>query len=248
MMGSAMFLLTSAPAFVNHVCVAKRWLPGACAAVWLLACSDAAAPRADGATTEPSTPGVAMNADTPSEDTSEPTGTPSEPGSTVPPADTNAGSEAGELPTLDPAAAGGAGAAPEGMGVGGAGIAAGGAGMAAGGADPGAGGAGTAAGGTGNPGNQTVPDPDPGNLLGTATRPQLAGSAAPQFDVLEYLSSAGNLTTGLVRDNWDPTAGIGDVASFNADFRVAASGGTHTSVQAAVTAAVSAGGTARRFI
>jgi pectinesterase len=84
--------------------------------------------------------------------------------------------------------------------------------------------------------------------LGTATRPQLAAAAAPQFDVLEYLASAGDLTAGLVRDNWDPTAGVGDVATFRADFRVAATGGTHTTVQAAVTAAVAAGGTARRFI
>jgi pectinesterase len=101
-----------------------------------------------------------------------------------------------------------------------------------------------AAGGEGNPGAT----PGPGALLGTATRPQLAATAAPQYDVLAYLASAGNLTSGLVRDNWDPTAGVGDVATFAADFRVAATGGTHTSVQAAVTAAVMAGGTARRFI
>ena len=85
-------------------------------------------------------------------------------------------------------------------------------------------------------------------MLGTATRPQLGAAAAAQFDVLEYLASAGDLTTGLVRDDWDPTAGVGDVATFRADFRVAAAGGTHTTVQAAVSAAVAAGGTARRFI
>lgn len=133
----------------------------------------------------------------------------------------NAGSEGGAVTTLDPAASGAAG-------------------VAAGGA----GGAGGAV--AGDPAQPA--QPDPGTLLGTPTRPQLAASAAPQFDVLEYLASAGNLTTGLVRDNWDPTAGVGDVASFSADFRVAAAGGTHTSVQAAVTAAVSAGGTERRFI
>ncbi|MEO8178647.1 MAG: pectinesterase family protein [Deltaproteobacteria bacterium] len=110
--------------------------------------------------------------------------------------------------------------------------------------DPSAsGGASAAAGGEGNPGQ-----PNPGALLGTATRPQLAAAAAPQFDVLAYLASAGDLMTGLVRDNWDPTAGVGDVTTFRADFRVAAAGGTHASVQAAVTAAVTAGGTARRFI
>jgi len=91
-------------------------------------------------------------------------------------------------------------------------------------------------------------EPEPGLLLGTATRPQLSAEAAAQFDVLEYLASAGNLTTGLVRDDWDPTAGVGDVATFRADFRVAAADGTHTSVQAAITAAVAAGGSARRYI
>lgn len=91
-------------------------------------------------------------------------------------------------------------------------------------------------------------EPEPGVLLGTATRPQLSAEAAAQYDVLEYLASAGNLTTGLVRDDWDPTAGVGDVATFQADFRVAAAGGTHTSVQAAITAAVAAGGSARRYI
>jgi pectinesterase len=90
--------------------------------------------------------------------------------------------------------------------------------------------------------------PEPGVLLGTATRPQLSADAAPQYDVLEYLASAGDLTTGLVRDGWDPTAGVGDVATFQADYRVAPTGGTHTSVQAAVTAAVAAGGGARRDI
>ena len=90
--------------------------------------------------------------------------------------------------------------------------------------------------------------PEPGTLQGTATRPQLDVAAAAQYDVLEYLASAGSLATGLLRDDWDPTAGVGDVATFNADFRVAATGGTHTTVQAAITAAVTAGGTARRYI
>jgi len=118
----------------------------------------------------------------------------------------------------------------------------------------GAGGAPAAAGAAGAPaaagagGNLSVANPDPGTLLGTATRPQLDAAAAAQYEVLEYLASAGDLATGLTRDNWDPTAGVGDVASFPADLRVAAAGGTHTSVQAAVTAAVTAGGTARRYI
>ena len=49
------------------------------------------------------------------------------------------------------------------------------------------------------------------------------------------------------RDNWDPTAGLGAASSFTANFTVAADGsGTHTTVQAALTAAAS--GTARRYI
>jgi pectinesterase len=95
--------------------------------------------------------------------------------------------------------------------------------------------------------------PEPGALLGTATRPQLAAAVAPGFDVLPYLAQAGNLVTGLVRDDWDPTAGVGDVSTFVAGFTVgspagAATAGNFPTVQAAITAAVSAGGSARRFI
>ncbi len=49
-------------------------------------------------------------------------------------------------------------------------------------------------------------------------------------------------------DNWDPTAGVGDVATFTATYTVAATGGTHTTVQAALNAAVTAGGTTRVYI
>jgi pectinesterase len=89
---------------------------------------------------------------------------------------------------------------------------------------------------------------DPGVLLGTPQRPLLAPAAADGFDVLDYLAAAGSLSTGLTRDDWDPTAGVGDVRTFTPDFLVAATGGTQTSVQAAITAAVTAGGSARRFI
>ena len=104
------------------------------------------------------------------------------------------------------------------------------------------------AGAAGAPATPAPVTPEPGPLLGTATRPQLSAEAAAQYDVLEYLARAGNLRTGLVRDDWDPTAGVGDVATFQSDFRVAATGGTHSSVQAAITAAVAAGGSARRYI
>ena len=214
------------------------WLPHATALVWLivgadLACSDNATPRADSSATDPSAP-PAMNADPSNgstDPTATPTGNPTDAPSPVPPAGETDGYE-GETPAaLDPGASGSTGVA-----AGGASAAAG-AGATAGGAA-----------GAGSEGAGDVLEPDPGTLLGTATRPQLGESAAPQFDVLQFLASAGNLTTGLVRDNWDPTGGVGDVASFSADFRVAASGGTHTSVQAAVTAAASAGGTERRFV
>ena len=103
----------------------------------------------------------------------------------------------------------------------------------------------------GNEGEVVPPEAapgDPGLLLGTPERPLLDPAAAARLDILDYLAAAGSLSTGLVRDDWDPTAGVGDVRTFTADFLVATTGGTHTSVQAAITDAVSAGGTARRFI
>lgn len=84
-------------------------------------------------------------------------------------------------------------------------------------------------------------------LVGTGTRPQLSPVSAANYTVLAYLAQAGTVGA-LVTDNWDPTAGVGDVATFTANFRVAAEGGTHTTVQAAITAAATAGGTARQYI
>jgi pectinesterase len=73
---------------------------------------------------------------------------------------------------------------------------------------------------------------------GTATRPQLTASEAANYTVAKYLASGG--------DAWEPTAGLGTASSFTADATVAADGsGTHTTVQAALSAA--AGGT-RRYI
>jgi pectinesterase len=93
-----------------------------------------------------------------------------------------------------------------------------------------------------------APDPTTLPLLGSAERPQIDPALAATLGVLEYLASAGDLVQGLTRDDWDPTAGAGDAASFIADYVVASNGGTHTTVQAAVTAAVEAGGSQRRFI
>lgn len=91
-------------------------------------------------------------------------------------------------------------------------------------------------------------DPSLLPLLGSAARPQIDPALAATLGVLEYLAYAGNITQGLARDDWDPTAGAGDVAGFVADYVVASSGGSHTTVQAAITAAVEAGGSQRRFI
>lgn len=93
-----------------------------------------------------------------------------------------------------------------------------------------------------------APDPSTLPLLGSLERPQLDPAVAATMGVLEYLAQAGSLVTGLTRDDWDPTAGAGDAASFVADYVVASSGGTHGTVQAAITAAVDAGGSQRRFI
>jgi pectinesterase len=106
----------------------------------------------------------------------------------------------------------------------------------------GASGAGGASSGTGADGGAGL-----GGLGGTPGRPVLTDDQAANFTILAYLAKAGSVTAPTT-DNWDPTAGVGDVASFTAGYTVAPSGGTHTSVQAAITAAVTAGGTDRHFI
>ena len=73
-------------------------------------------------------------------------------------------------------------------------------------------------------------------ITGTATRPLLTSTEAANFTVLKYLAQAGSVTSPTV-DNWNPTAGVGSVSSFTPTYTVAASGGTHTSVQAAINAA-----------
>jgi pectinesterase len=84
-------------------------------------------------------------------------------------------------------------------------------------------------------------------LGGTPARPILTGDQAANFTILAYLAKAGPVTAPTT-DDWDPTAGVGDVTTFTAGYTVAATGGTHTSVQAAITAAVTAGGTNRHFV
>jgi len=75
-----------------------------------------------------------------------------------------------------------------------------------------------------------------GAITGTASRPLLTSTEAGNFTVLKYLAQAGSVTSPSV-DNWNPTAGVGNVSGFTATYTVAASGGTHTSVQAAINAA-----------
>ena len=77
------------------------------------------------------------------------------------------------------------------------------------------------------------------SIAGTSTRPQLTSAEAANYTIAKYLASG--------PDAWDPTAGLGAASSFTPNFTVASDGsGTHTSVQAAVTAAAS--GSTRRYI
>ncbi|MDF3067595.1 MAG: acyl-CoA thioesterase [Polyangiaceae bacterium] len=78
---------------------------------------------------------------------------------------------------------------------------------------------------------------------GTATRPLLTAEAAAGFTVAKYLEKAGPVATP-VADNWDPTPGV-DITTLTPTYRVAATGGTDTTIQSAITKAVTAGGTAR---
>jgi pectinesterase len=83
-----------------------------------------------------------------------------------------------------------------------------------------------------------------GAITGTANRPLLTSTEAAGFTVLKYLSQAGSVSAPTV-DNWNPTAGLGTATSFTAKYTVAASGGTHTTVQAAINAAT---GSSRVYI
>ena len=85
-----------------------------------------------------------------------------------------------------------------------------------------------------------------GMLSGTATRPLLTSEQAAEHTVLKYLEKAGSLS-GLAADNWDPTAGIGDAAGFTPTFTVMA-GGSHPTVQSAIDAAQTMGGSDRVYI
>ncbi|WP_437925673.1 pectinesterase family protein [Sorangium sp. So ce291] len=89
---------------------------------------------------------------------------------------------------------------------------------------------------------------DGGFAAGTETRPQLTAAQAAHHTILRHLEKAGDIASGLVADSWDPTAGVGDVGGFTPTYSVAASGGTHRTVQSAIDAAVASGGTSRVYI
>jgi pectinesterase len=82
-------------------------------------------------------------------------------------------------------------------------------------------------------------------IASSSTRPQLTSADAANDTIAQYLAQAGPFAS-LTTDNWDPTPGLGAATPFTPDFTVAADGsGTHTTVQAALSAAA---GSARRYI
>jgi pectinesterase len=112
-----------------------------------------------------------------------------------------------------------------------------------GGVSPTGGGAGTAAGGdSGVAGAGSLT-----GLAGTPNRPLLTADQASSFTILRYLARFGPVTTPTT-DNWDPTGGI-DLTGVTPAAIVAQSGGSHTSVQRAIDAAVAmCPGTRRIYI
>ncbi|MFZ4876497.1 pectinesterase family protein [Janthinobacterium sp. Mn2066] len=86
-----------------------------------------------------------------------------------------------------------------------------------------------------------------GVVASTATRPQLDAATAAGLTPVKYLAQGGKSlpASSLPVDNWDPTAGVGDVSTFTAQFTVDAAGKSDASnfvtVQAAIDAAVALG-------
>lgn len=87
-------------------------------------------------------------------------------------------------------------------------------------------------------GATTGPEAGPYPTACAVARPQLTPAQSAADTTLGYLAQAGIIGNGLVTDNWDPTPGLGDTSAFTPTFTVAAAGGTHTTVQAAVDGAV----------
>ena len=119
------------------------------------------------------------------------------------------------------------------------------AGSGGGTAGTGGGAAGTG-GGAGGAGGMLPLAPLP-PTMGTATRPQLTAAAAPDYTILKYLAKGGSLAAPTT-DNWDPTAGVGDVSTFTPTITVDPTSSTTPTVQSGLNAAVAMGGTTRIFI
>ena len=75
----------------------------------------------------------------------------------------------------------------------------------------------------------------------------MASSQAGYYTIAKYLGRTGTLPGGLTTDDWDPSGGVGDAATFTPKYTVTI-GGNYPTVQSAVTAAVAAGGTTRVYI
>lgn len=91
---------------------------------------------------------------------------------------------------------------------------------------------------------ETVKTPVPS----TATRPQLPDSEAAHNTVLQHFEFTGDLSAGLTRDPWDPTAGVGDLATFAATFTVDPQSGSFPTVASAIAAATERGGSDRVYV
>jgi len=110
------------------------------------------------------------------------------------------------------------------------------------------GGTATAGGATGTGGGTSQAATCTAEYTGSDTRPLLTDASAACFTIQNYLAQAGP-TGALVRDNWDPSAGLPAASTYAPTYTVAADGsGTHTTVQDAIAAANSAGGSARVYI
>lgn len=82
----------------------------------------------------------------------------------------------------------------------------------------------------------------------TSARPQLTSTQAASYTVSKYMAQAGTIGA-LATDNWDPTGGVGAISGFTANYAVAADGSAgYKTIQAAINAAVAAGGTSRKYI
>ena len=133
-------------------------------------------------------------------------------------------------------------AARRGTGGGAAGTAGGGA------AGTGGGAAGTGGGGAAGTGAGGAPAACTAMWTGDAKRPQLTDASAACYTIDRYLAQTGTIGA-LTTDNWNPTAGLPAATSLTPMFTVAADGsGTHTTVQAAITAAKAVTGGARVYV